>query len=81
MAGNERAEAVEIGLRHELVEDVDHNELSTAHSRESGNPGAQRWVPAFAGTNGNCASARKYPIVAHPCMVRPPETLIVWPVM
>ena len=25
VAGNERAEAVEIGLRHEMVEDVDHH--------------------------------------------------------
>jgi hypothetical protein len=25
VAGNERAEALEIGLRHEMVEDVDHH--------------------------------------------------------
>jgi hypothetical protein len=25
VAGNERAEAIEIGLRHEMVEDVDHH--------------------------------------------------------
>src|SRR5262249_21907640 len=26
--------------------------LLSAHSRESGNPGAKNWVPAFAGTSG-----------------------------
>ncbi len=25
--------------------------------------------------------SREYPITVYPCMVRPPETLIVWPVM
>ena len=47
MARDERAEPIEIGLGHEMVEDVDHHLLT----------------------------------VLHPCMVSPPETLIVWPVI
>src|SRR5215472_1469434 len=33
----------------------------------------------FAGTRGNLS--REYLITVYPCMVRPPETLMVWPVM
>ena len=47
MARDERAEPIEIGLGHEMAEDVDHHLLT----------------------------------VLHPCMVSPPETLIVWPVI
>ncbi len=30
---------------------------------------------------GLSTCSREYPITVYPCMVSPPETLIVWPVM